>query len=101
MNEVPNLGPCCHCGRTDDVRTIVMLSRRGPMPGCGWGCVVCGLPLDGAIAVLVRRLHRQQRRHPEIRVRRLPGDVASRAVRTRCRRTSSNTTRRSTRKSLQ
>jgi hypothetical protein len=25
-----------------------MLSRRGSVPGTGWGCVVCGLPADGA-----------------------------------------------------
>ena len=25
-----------------------MLARRAPEPGKGWGCVVCGLPPDGA-----------------------------------------------------
>jgi len=29
-----------------------MLNRRAPMPGKGWGCVVCDLPQDGAVAVL-------------------------------------------------
>ena len=48
----PRFGPCCNCGRTDGVRNITMLSRRGPTPGRGWGCVQCGLPLDGAIAVV-------------------------------------------------
>jgi NMD protein affecting ribosome stability and mRNA decay len=24
----------------------------GPTPGRGWGCVVCGVPSDGAVAVL-------------------------------------------------
>ena len=51
-DAAPQLGPCCNCGRVDGVRNIVMLSRRGPTPGRGWGCVVCGLPLDGAIAVM-------------------------------------------------
>lgn len=47
------LGSCCACGREDETcRNIVMLSVRAPVPGAGWGCVVCGLPLDGAIAVL-------------------------------------------------
>lgn len=49
---LPDFGPCCNCGRTDGVRNIIMLSRRGPTPGRGWGCVVCGLPLNGAIAVV-------------------------------------------------
>jgi hypothetical protein len=26
--------------------------RRGPIAGTGWGCIVCNLPLDGAVAVL-------------------------------------------------
>lgn len=44
---------CCNCGAYLNVPTnIVMLNRRGPTPGKGWGCVVCGLPFDGAIAVL-------------------------------------------------
>ncbi len=46
------LGPCCCCGRASrDVRNIVMLARMAPVPGSGWGCVVCGLPLDGAVYV--------------------------------------------------
>ena len=28
------------------------LERRAPTPGMGWGCAVCGLPADGAVAVL-------------------------------------------------
>ncbi len=26
--------------------------KRAPVPGTGWGCLVCGLPNDGAIAVV-------------------------------------------------
>lgn len=47
-----SLGMCCACGGADKVRNIVMLDKKAPMPGRGWGCVVCGLPSDGAVAVL-------------------------------------------------
>ena len=47
-----NFGQCCACHGTKNVRTVVMLHRRGPVPGTGWGCVVCDLPLDGAISVV-------------------------------------------------
>lgn len=45
-------GPCCCCGTMYKVRTLVMLEKKAPVPGTGWGCVQCGLPLDGALAVL-------------------------------------------------
>ncbi len=48
------LGKCCVCekeGKT--VRNIMMIKKRAPGPGGhGWGCIVCGLPPDGATAVL-------------------------------------------------
>lgn len=47
-----DLGPCCCCGAIGPVRTIISLDRKAPVPGTGWGCVVCGLPPDGALAVL-------------------------------------------------
>jgi len=48
-----DLGPCCVCEKAGpDVRNVVMLDRKGPVPGRGWGCLVCDLPLDGAVAVL-------------------------------------------------
>lgn len=47
-----DLGPCCHCESTAGVNTILMLKRRGPVAGIGWGCFQCGLPFDGAVAVL-------------------------------------------------
>jgi len=35
------------------VRNLVQIDRRSPAPGVGcWGCVVCGLPAAGALAVL-------------------------------------------------
>jgi len=50
----PTLGKCCVCEKEDEtVRNIMMMHRRAPGPGGhGWGCCVCGLPPDGAIAVL-------------------------------------------------
>lgn len=51
-DDAPKLGPCCTCGTTVGVTNILMLPLRGPTPGKGWGCVVCGLPADGAIVVL-------------------------------------------------
>lgn len=48
-----NLGACCACGQIKpDVRNVMMLDYRAPVPGTGWGCIVCGLPTDGAVAVL-------------------------------------------------
>jgi hypothetical protein len=48
----PGLGPCCVCLGTNSVRNIIMLDRRAAIVGHGWGCVSCGLPPDGAYAVL-------------------------------------------------
>jgi hypothetical protein len=48
----PVLGPCCICEGNAGVHNIVMLPRRCAVPGHGWGCAVCGLPPDGASAVL-------------------------------------------------
>ncbi|WP_138500945.1 hypothetical protein [Nostoc sp. PA-18-2419] len=28
-----------------------MLPKKAPVLGTGWGCLVCGLPSDGAVAV--------------------------------------------------
>lgn len=47
------LGSCCICERIDPtVRTIITLPKRSPSPGKGWGCLACGLPTDGALAVI-------------------------------------------------
>lgn len=48
------LGSCCNCGREDDtVRCVVTIELKSPEPGNGcWGCLVCGLPQAGAVAVL-------------------------------------------------
>lgn len=48
-----DLGACCACRKRDaTVRNIMMLQTPAPVPGTGWGCIVCGLPSDGAIAVV-------------------------------------------------
>jgi hypothetical protein len=47
-----DLGKCCNCSKDEDVRNILMLDLRAPIAGMGWGCFQCGLPLDGAVAVL-------------------------------------------------
>ena len=48
----PKLGACCTCGTMTGVRNIMLLDRRAPVAGTGWGCAVCQVPNDGAIAVL-------------------------------------------------
>jgi len=48
-----DLGACCACRQSGPtVRNVVCLPLRSPTPGFGWGCVVCGLPSDGAVAVV-------------------------------------------------
>lgn len=49
---IRDYGPCCACGGNENVRNIMMLPFKAPVPGTGWGCVVCGLPSDGAFALL-------------------------------------------------
>lgn len=51
-SENPSLGPCCVCGGTEKVRTILALHKKCPTGRGGWGCLVCGLPSDGAVAVV-------------------------------------------------
>lgn len=59
----PKLGPCCMCDG-DGANNILMLNRRAAMPGRGWGCVVCGLPQDGACAVLCDGCFERYRKEP-------------------------------------
>jgi hypothetical protein len=47
-----DLGPCCVCETTTDVHNVLMLRAKAPIAGHGWGCVVCDLPSDGAVAVV-------------------------------------------------
>jgi hypothetical protein len=43
-------GPCCVCCCQENVRNIWMLNLKGPHNG--WGCFVCHLPAQGAIAII-------------------------------------------------
>lgn len=52
MDEQFDFGPCCACEGFDNVRNIIMLDVKMTEPGKGWGCFVCGLPNDGAVAVM-------------------------------------------------
>lgn len=48
-----DLGACCACGKLDEtVRNLIMLPEMAPVAGTGWGCSVCGLGADGAMAVV-------------------------------------------------
>ena len=55
-DQLPNFGPCCACRESGPtVRNFMMLHLRAAVPGTGWGCVVCGVPNDGAMAILCDR----------------------------------------------
>jgi hypothetical protein len=76
-DEPLDLGSCCICGKEDEtVRNLGMLSFRAPIPGTGWGCVQCGLPMDGAQVVICDECAEKQprpvhhRRLTVLRVRR-------------------------------
>lgn len=51
-HDGPGLGTCCICGGAESVNAIIMLELKNQVPGHGWGCLVCNLPMDGASAVL-------------------------------------------------
>src|SRR5690606_22795304 len=44
-------GTCCYC-QERQATIVLMLDYKAPLAGHGWGCIVCGLPSDGAITVL-------------------------------------------------
>lgn len=44
--------PCCCCGGAEAVRNIILLNKLAPVSGQGWGCILCGLPCNGAVAVI-------------------------------------------------
>lgn len=47
-----DFGPCCACGGTENVKNVIGINRLAPTPGKGWGCKICGLPSNGAVAVV-------------------------------------------------
>lgn len=48
--EDPQLGPCCICGQFSV--GIIAMPFTAPVPGTGWGCFKCHLPMNGAYATL-------------------------------------------------
>lgn len=57
MTNLPTIsGPCCACGEEKiGMRNLIYLPLVSMSPGKGWGCVPCGLPRNGAIAVICDR----------------------------------------------
>ena len=48
-----DLGRCCACGKSGpEVCHVIALPKLAPVRGTGWGCFQCGLPMDGAQAVV-------------------------------------------------
>ncbi len=56
-----DFGSCCCCERENKPRNLISIPVKGPVPGKGWGCYVCGLPCDGAIAVVCDECLAEQR----------------------------------------
>jgi len=53
MEKTDSFGTCCACGeKTGDVWNFIALPVRAPEPGTGWGCMICKLPMNGALAVV-------------------------------------------------
>lgn len=51
--ELTDYGSCCACNKIKpNVRNFICVPRRSPIPGTGWGCLQCGLPIGGALAVI-------------------------------------------------
>jgi hypothetical protein len=47
------LGPCCRCrDQIYEGGMIIMLNVECQIRGHGWGCLVCGVPANGACVVL-------------------------------------------------
>ena len=44
-------GSCCICESQTDVRNIIQLDYKVKSES-GWGCVQCGLPAEGAVAIV-------------------------------------------------
>lgn len=65
--ENQDVGRCCACHKNDEtVRTVILLNQRAPVAGTGWGCVVCDLPQDGAVAVLCDECVENEREPVEV-----------------------------------
>lgn len=52
-DETGIAGPCCACGAVGrPLNCFVQINKKMPEPGTGWGCFICGLPMDGALAAI-------------------------------------------------
>lgn len=50
--QPPDFGPCCQCGQpSETVLNFIFHPHRTAIAGTGWGCFICGLSMDGVIAV--------------------------------------------------
>jgi hypothetical protein len=59
---LPGFGPCCCCeGDIPRQPRLMMLELEAPAGFKGWGCLVCRLPLRGAIAVVCESCIQAQR----------------------------------------
>lgn len=46
-------GTCCVCGKPDAEHNLFQMDYKNPVKSeSGWGCVVCDLPAEGAVAVV-------------------------------------------------
>lgn len=62
FGDMPDLGQCCCCGGIENVRNVLMLHLKAKTPGAGcWGCFQCGLPNEGAVAVVCDRCLNERR----------------------------------------
>jgi hypothetical protein len=64
VEDFEDYGTCCVCGCDSSperpVQNIICLDFKQPIPGDGWGCAVCNLPLEGAVAVICDRCLEEQ-----------------------------------------
>ncbi|WP_445630416.1 hypothetical protein [Nostoc sp. DSM 114167] len=74
--EPLDLGACCGCGTTNSlVRNILTLHKKALVPGTGWECFICGIPANGAIAVICDDCLAQLEEGKEVLKQAVYGDV--------------------------
>lgn len=50
-----NFGNCCACRQPippTSQKNYILIGKKAPVPGTGWGCAQCGLAADGAAIVI-------------------------------------------------
>ncbi|RCJ34623.1 hypothetical protein A6769_22095 [Nostoc punctiforme NIES-2108] len=75
--EPLDLGACCGCGTTNNslVRNILTLHKKALVAGTGWECFICGIPANGAIAVVCDDCLAQLEEGKEVLKQAVYGDV--------------------------